>query len=243
MRLEGTISVKMALESDWRTVEVIYMDEKKKSKDFGYILQVAKNKNVPVQRISRTQLDDMCEGSTHGGVCCDVSQRMYQTLAELPSDKPLFLALIEGIEDPFNFGYALRTLYAAGCDGCLVPARNWSEEAGIVAKSSAGALDKLPLIVYEDANTLLTELKNRGVTIYCAMREDAIGLYEADFTESCLIAIGGPKRGLSSSVLQNSDRNIYIPYARNFRNALNAGSAIAVISYEIYRQRTQTVIK
>lgn len=241
--MEGAISVKAALTSKFRTVHTIYMDADKRSRDFAYILRVADQQGVAVKRVKRSWLDEAAQGNSHGGLLAEVSPRTYQTLEQLDRSGPLFLALLEGIEDPYNFGYALRTLYAFGCHGCLVPSRNWSTEDAIVCKSSAGASDALPLIVCDEFTTPLQQLKREGVAIFCAMRKDALPLTEVSYQASCLIAVGGPLRGLSRAVLDQSDQNVYIPYANDFRNALNAGSAISVFSYEIYRQRSGSMIK
>ena len=61
--------------------------------------------------------------------------------------------------------------------------------------------------------------------------------YEADFTGPFLLAIGGEMRGLSSSVLQACEKNLYIPYAREFHGALNAAGACAAFGFEAMRQR------
>ena len=81
------------------------------------------------------------------------------------------------------------------------------------------------------------KLKKAGVACYAAMRKDARIYDEIDCTVPLLIAVGGEMRGLSASVRREITNNIYIPYANDFRNALNAASAAAVLSYEAARQR------
>ena len=152
-------------------------------------------------------------------------------------DKNPFLAILEGIEDPFNFAYALRTLYAAGCSGVLLNERNWAHQDGLIAKSSAGASEYIRLIDCKDMENTLEICKEKGCTLYCAMRKDAIEMYDADYTKPFILAIGGEKRGLSKIVLNQSDQNIMIPYANDFKNALNASSAVAAVAFEVVRQR------
>ena len=86
------------------------------------------------------------------------------------------------------------------------------------------------------AYTIL-ELKNKGIKLFCAMREDAIVYTEADFNQGCIIALGGEKRGLSKQILALSDQNIFIQYANDFRNALNGASATSIVAFECLRQR------
>lgn len=235
---EGTISVKAALQSKYRSVNEIWMDEKKKSKDFGYILKMCEVHNILVKRVSREQIDEVASGKTHGGVIAFVGDRRYVDLDELfACDKPHFYVLLEGIEDSYNVGYAMRSLYACGCQGVIMPKRDWSKDEGAIVKSSAGAYEKMPIYACDDYDALLDRCKSEGVSLVCAMREDAVDMYDYDYTKSVILALGGPLRGLSSSLLKNSSQNIYIPYANDFRNALNASSAVSILGYEVYRQR------
>ena len=103
-----------------------------------------------------------------------------QRLKEIDSEA-CFLALIEGIEDPFNFGMILRTLYAAGCDGVILPPRNWTSAAATVARASAGASEYLPLIIADEMQQTLHALKQNGITLICAERKDAVCLYDFSF--------------------------------------------------------------
>lgn len=235
--LEGNISVKAALLAKTRKVYEIMVDETKNDKDTRFILAKAYEANVEVKKVNREVIDEIAMGKTHGGLIAKVSERTYQTLDEILSIKNPFLSIVEGVEDPFNFGYLCRILYAAGCDGLLVSSRNWSSAAKVVTKSSAGASEYLPIIPIEDFEEALNKLHEKQIKIYCAMRENAIEYYDADFKSSVCIAIGGEMRGLSKAVLAHSDQNIYIPYPNDFRNALNAAGAASAIAFECVRQR------
>lgn len=235
--LEGNISVKAALLAKVRTVCEVIVDEHKNDKDTRFILAKAYEAGAEVNRVSRGTIDNIAEGKTHGGLIARVSERRYQSLADVISLSNPFLALVEGVEDPFNFGYLCRILYAAGCEGLLVSSRNWSSAAKVVTKSSAGASEYLPIIPIEDFDKALCQLHERQIKIYCAMRENAIEYYDADFKSPVCIAIGGEMRGLSKTVLSHSDQNIYIPYPNEFRNALNAAGAASAIAFECVRQR------
>lgn len=234
--LEGNISVKAALLAARREVYEIIVDQKKKDKDTAFILRTAESKQIPIKRLERAQIDEMCEGKTHGGMVAIVGEREYQTLEESIKEVP-FLAIVEGIEDPYNFGYICRSLYAAGCHGLIVPIRNWSSEADVVTKSSAGASEYLNIIPVADMAEICSQLKERNIKLYCAMREDAIEYVNAKYNQPICIAFGGEKRGLSAKILKASDQNIYIGYGNEFRNALNGASAVSVIAFEALRQR------
>lgn len=231
--IEGNISVKAALQAKRRKVMEIIVDEKKKDKDTHYILKLAQANNIPIKTCKREEIDEMAQGKTHGGLLAVVGERIYQEVDEIKS----FYAVVEGIEDPFNFGYICRALYAAGCEGMIVPTRNYSTAVTTVTKSSAGASEYLDIIPSDDIPTLVSYLRNQGLKLYCAMRNNAIPYHQADYTSPCIIAIGGEKRGLSKQLLALSDQNIYIGYGNDFRNALNGSSAAAILAFEVTRQR------
>lgn len=235
--LEGNISIKAALMAKRRTFEKIIVDEHKKDRDTNYILKEATLRNIPIELLKREKIDELAEGKTHGGMIAYVGDRTYDVLPTLENDQPCFLAILEGIEDPFNFGYILRSLYAAGCEGVILSPRNWSTAAKVVAKSSAGASEYIPMIIAEEMQDICEELKQQDFTIVCGQRKDATSLYEYTFPKRVCIAIGGEMRGLSKAVQGISDQNIFIPYENEFRNSLNAASATSVIAFEYLRQK------
>lgn len=239
MLFEGNISVKAALLSPFREVTRILVDKDKKDRDTNYILRNANEQNIPVEYTTRESIDEITTGKTHGGLVAYVEDRVYQNIEDYINNSTFF-AVIEGIEDPYNFGYVLRSLYAAGCNAVITSNRNWSNAANVVAKASAGASEYLPHICTEHFSETLSTLKENDIQIICSMRDDsAIELYDYDFTQSICICIGGEKRGLSKDILHASDQNVFIPYNSDFRNALNAVSATTILAFEIVRQRKQ----
>lgn len=235
---EGSISVKAALLAENRSVLELLVDRKKKDKDTAFIKHQAAARGVPITLLDRTALDELCEGQTHGGVAAKVGPRTYQSLEFLMSQKQPFLAILEGIEDPYNFSYAIRSLYASGCNGVIVGERNWTTAAHTIAKASAGASEYIPIHVSQDWQATIAALKQHQIKLLCCMRENAIPYYAENLRQPVCIAIGGELRGLSNAILQFSDQNIYIPYGSNFRNALTASSATTVVAFEVIRQRT-----
>lgn len=232
--IEGNISVKAALLANKREVIEIIVDEQKKDKDTHFILKMAKQRNILITFSTKADIQTLANGSSHGGLIAWVGERYQEQLLD---DDYAYTAIVEGIEDPFNFGYIARSLYASGCKAMLVNERNWSSEVTTVTKSSAGASEYIKIIACSDFDQTCSELKKRGVRIICAMRKDAIEYTEEDYNQPLCIALGGEKRGLSQAVLQHSDQNVYIPYTTDFKNALNGASAASILAFEIQRQR------
>lgn len=237
MIIEGNVSVKAALLADRRKISRLIVDENKKDRDTRWILHQAEVRSVPVEYRSREEIDRLAEGRTHGGLIAETGYRHMQTKDELTRNKIPFLFLVEGVEDPFNLGYIMRTLYAAGCDGLILRKRNWENAEAVILKSSAGASEYLPVYMSDDPGKTVLWLKEQGIRTYAAMRKDAVSYEEGNYRIPALIAVGGEMRGLSAGVRTAIDQNIYIPYANDFHNALNAAAAAAVLAYEVFRQR------
>lgn len=237
MILEGHISVKAAILGGHRTLSCLYVDEKKRDRELSFIIAKAKEKNIPIQRMKREELDRLAQGKTHGGVLCEASSRQYDAEAVLTRSSCPFLVLLEGVEDPYNLGYVIRSLYAGGCTGLILRRREWNDAEAVILRSSAGAYEYLPIVMSYEPAELVHRLKADGIHTFAAYRKDASALYDNDFRGPTLLAIGGEMRGLSTAVLQECETNIYIPYANDFRNALNAAGASAVLAFEVMRQR------
>jgi len=143
--------------------------------------------------------------------------------------------MLEGIEDPFNFGYALRTLYAAGADAVVLTPRNWMHAAGTVCRSSAGASELLPLYIADGIKAVQTA-RAAGYKIVCAGIRDSVSAFDADLTRPVFLIVGGEKRGISRALLNEADTVVRLDYGRPFRGSLSTASAASVLAYEILRQ-------
>ncbi|MBO4218754.1 MAG: RNA methyltransferase [Erysipelotrichaceae bacterium] len=238
--IEGAIATKAALASKYRRVNKIYISYNKSGSDVTFITRQAELKHIEVEKVRPDRIEELASGKTHGGILADVSERKLQSLTSLLYKEQPFLALVEGVEDSYNLGYVIRSLYAFGCDGIILKDHIVDFDDSTIIKSSAGASEMLPICHVGDLEMALDVLKENGIRIISAYRGgEPVCLYDYDFTgKGILICLGGPLRGLSKTVLDNSDDFIYIPYASDFRNALNGSSAMAVIASEIFRQKS-----
>ena len=143
--------------------------------------------------------------------------------------------MIQGIEDPYNFGYSLRSLYAMGCSGIILPKRNWMSAAGVVARSSAGASETFSIYT-ADAVEAAQYFKNKSYSIVCADENTDNVLGKCALPLPLLFIVGGEKRGISGSLLELADIRVKIEYANEFRASLSAASATTMFAYEIMRQ-------
>lgn len=231
---DGTISVKSILEQQKRPMTMLYMDVKKKSKDFTYIASLAKKRGVAISMVSRDQLDSLCGHSRHGGIVLEAQAREYSFLDTL-ENHPFFY--VNGVEDPYNLGSICRTLYALGINDMVVLKRDWKQAEPIIQKASAGAYEKINVIQIEKDQQLVDYCQTNQIPILCAHRNNAIKLTEQDWPQMYCMAVGGALRGLSATITSNSHQNIYIPYLNDFRNALDTPGAISILAYEMQRRK------
>src|SRR5918992_1309660 len=166
--LEGVIAVRAALHGNSRELHRILIRADNDDRPVVQLEQRARASGVTVQRVGADEIDSVASGTTHGGVAALAGPRRFALLDELGAEATApFLALLDGIEDPFNFGYALRSLYAAGAHGAILAPRNWMSAAGTVGRASAGASELLPLAVVEPLEAV-QRCSARGLAVVCA---------------------------------------------------------------------------
>lgn len=232
MIIEGSISVKAAINNNKRIINCIYLDKKKKTKDFNYIRKLLKNKNINYIEINREDFINYTNSKSHGGILADVEKRKYDEL--IKGD----IFFIDGIEDPFNLAYILRTLYAFGIKNIILSNKDYQNMESQLLKSSAGAYDMLNIKLCDDATKDIKDLKDEGYTVYALKRgDDSLDIFNVSFNSKALFMIGGEKRGISSSLMELADYYLYIPYGSDFRNSLNAIGASDVVATLLFKQR------
>lgn len=236
--LEGVIAVRAAIHGRSREVRRVLIRRGRDDRPVLQLEQRARAAGIVVDRVDEAEIGELASGTTHGGVVALVGDRRFVPLDELGRDETApFLVLLDGIEDPFNFGASLRAFYAAGAHGAVLPPRNWMSAAGTVARGSAGASELLPLAVAEPLDAVGT-LAERGLAIVAAAAErERQVLWEADLRGPLLLVVGGERRGISRALLERADTVVRIPYGRDFRQSLGTTSAAAVLAFEVLRQR------
>ena len=242
--LEGMTSISAVLNSgddNDRKILEIRVDaskQKAKAKELGYLLAKSKELGFSIRYVTAEEIEADAIGSTHGGILAYCSNRMIPTLTAEQIMPNSFYVFLEGVEDPYNFGYTLRSLYAAGVTGVILPPRNWMSAAGVVARASAGASELIPMYT-ASADEVITLFKEKGYQILCAGIRDSVSIFDEHFPYPILLVIGGEKRGISRNILDQADQIVRIDYGREFRGSLSAASAATVMAFEIFRQNKE----
>jgi len=241
---EGMVSLRALIEATGsgasdRRIITLYYDRaraEKESKELAWLRHRGEEMGFAIELTDRAVLDDMAIGSSHGGVIAACTERTLPPLsADVLSGKGV-LFLLDGVEDPYNFGYALRSLYAMGVDGIILGERNWMSAAGVVCRASAGASERMPLYLAQTEEAI-DLLHGAGYTVAAADLRSAVPCDKADLKPPLAVLVGGEKRGIASRVLDKCDVRICIDYGREFPQSLSAASAATILGYEILRQK------
>ena len=238
---EGMTSIRAVLDNikegkeNARKIEKILIDIKKEhSKEIGYLKKMAELYSFDIEFTDEKTINNYTIGSSHGGFIAICKEKTYPFITKEIIKENGFYVMIEGIEDPYNFGYALRSIYASGADGVILSERNWLSAAGVVCRSSAGASERIDIFIAN--NHFINDFKEKNYKIVCADIKNSISVYEADLKKPILLIVGGEKRGISANILEKADQIIRIDYGRKFDAALSAASAATILAFEIYRK-------
>lgn len=236
--LEGHVSVEAALDAGVRHVHRVWAT-RPGDRRLGRLRALARERGVIIEGVEADVIDALAAGRTHGGVLALVAPREERGVGELLAgvgEDPL-VVMLDGIEDPFNFGQAVRALYAAGVGG-LVTRRSWETATPTVTRASAGATELLPTARTTSAEAAAASCRAAGMRVACAVTDpDADELADADLQGGVFLLIGGERRGVTRSFIEQADQRIRIGYGRERAPELGAAMSAAVIGFEALRQR------
>lgn len=235
----GRNAVREALRSG-RTIQRLFITNDKVQGSLQEIIGLAKDKGIELRRVDDKQLSKYADGVVHQGVVALAAPVKFADLGEVlqnwSSVKAPLLILLDGIEDPHNMGAIIRTAECCGATAVLIPKRHTAPINATVAKTSAGALESIPLVQVGNVAQTIEELKKQGFWVLGAHMEGQQTLYQADLTSPLVLVIGNEGKGLSRLTKERCDFLVTIPmYGRI--NSLNASVAAAILMYEAVRQR------
>lgn len=235
----GRNAVKEALKAG-RPADSLLIQRGELSGSIRPIIAECKDKGIPVKEVDEKKLDFMCGHAHHQGVIMIVAAHEYSTVedilrrAEEKNEAP-FVIICDGLEDPHNLGAIIRTADAAGAHGVIIPERRSVSLSGIVGKTSAGALEYVPVARVKNITVLIKELKEKGIWVYCADMDGTV-YSEADLSGPIALVVGGEGSGVSRLVKENCDGVLSIPMKGNV-NSLNASVAAAILVFEAAKSR------
>ena len=249
----GYISVKSIIEAKSREIYEIILDGDRYQKVQSSNYHVNEKRQyaalerstVKITRVSAEAFQKLNPGQTAGGIAAYVGERRYQTLEHVLENKAQYYTILDGIEDPYNFGNAIRSIYAAGVDVLIIPERDYYEATDIIVRASAGASELITTCVSKDIESDCKTLKDHHINLYATAKTDnAKDVRRVRIQKPLCIIYGGEKRGISSNILSLCNQVIKIKYPRDCHYSLPAVNAVSILSFEIgYRIKADAPTK
>ena len=238
--IEGRNAISEALKSG-RTLDKVFVADGDTDRALSRLAALAREAGAAVVQVDRRRLDQMSQTHAHQGIIAQAAAHSYATVEEIlqraadRGEAPL-LILCDELSDPHNLGAILRTAECAGAHGVIIPKRRSVGLTAVVAKTSAGAVEHMPVARVANLVSAIEDLKRQGIWVFGTDAAGTTDLYHADFQGPTAIVIGSEGFGMSRLVAERCDLLLSIPMKGQI-NSLNASSAAAVLLYEAVRQR------
>jgi len=241
----GLNAVMEALRAGKRPIDSITILESARPDRIKLLLDLARQKRIPIHRVPRLDLDRNLGEARHQGVVARIAAMRYADAEELlesletkiGTPDPPFVMGLDGIEDPRNMGSILRTAECAGVHGVFIPERRATGLTDVVAKVAAGALEYVPVARVTNLVRLIEQLKERNIWVVGAAGEAKQLYTEWDWNLPTAIVLGNEGQGLHRLVRESCDTLVRIPVMGNLES-LNVSVAAGVLLYEVRRQRS-----
>ena len=233
----GVHAVTESLEAN--TGNKLYIQDDLRGKNVDAIKVLAAEKKVSISWTPKKTLSDMTGGAVHQGFVLRVSEFAYSELsvimdkAEL-EENPLVL-ILDGLNDPHNFGSILRTADATQVTGVIIPKHRAVGVTPVVAKTSTGAVEHIPIARVTNLSQTLDKLKEAGFWGF-GTDMDGTPSHKWNTAGKVALIIGNEGKGISANIKKQVDEMITIPMSGHVQS-LNASVAAAVLMYEVYRNR------
>ncbi len=235
----GRNAAKEALQSG-RAVDSVLVANGEKTGALPLLIAQCRDRGLPVKEVDRKKLDFMCGHGNHQGIIMLAAAHEYATVEDIlnaaqEKNEPPFIIICDSIEDPHNLGAIIRSAECAGAHGVIIPERRSAGLSGIVGKTSAGALEYMPVARVKNLTDTIKRLKKEGLWVYCADM-DGTPYLEADLAGALALVIGSEGAGVGRLVRENCDGVLSIPMKGKI-NSLNASVAAAILMFRASSQR------
>ena len=221
------------------------VDKEKKKKDLGgelarELLSVTREYNVPVQRVPVERINKVTRKNHQGVIAFMAAVDYYHVDDIVPAlyDEGInpLVVVLDGVTDVRNFGAIARTCECAGVNCIVIPERNSVSVNADAVKTSAGALNYLPVCRERNLVKAVQYLRDSGFKVMGASEKTDLNYTKADFTGPVAIVLGAEDTGISTDVLKLCDTLVAIPEFGQI-NSLNVSVAGGIMIYEVVRQR------
>lgn len=228
-----------ALKSE-QEINKVFLQEGLTSDAIKEIVQLAKKRRLVISSVPKSKLDQMTNRQNHQGIVLAVAAFQYAEIDDLfdnaseHNEAPFFLILDE-LEDPHNLGSILRTADAAGVHGIIIPKRRAVGLTSVVAKTSTGAIEHVPVARVTNLVQTAKQLQQRGVWLF------GTDMHGTDYRRwnakgAVALVIGNEGKGISALLKKTVDEMLTIPMVGHVQS-LNASVAASLLIYQGFNSR------
>ena len=207
------------------------------------VVELAESLDVPFELVEPNRIRQLCGTAEHQGFAARMPDFPYTTVDELPGivagSKPVLLLICDRIQDPYNFGAILRSADCFGVDAVVIQETQQVGVTSLVARSSAGAVNTVPIVRHPSLPALATELAKLGVALAACSEKAVSDVAEADLAQAIALVVGNEGTGVRPELQEAVDIALRIPMHGSI-GSLNAMVAASVTLYEAQRQRHAT---
>ncbi|KRK48017.1 23S rRNA (guanosine(2251)-2'-O)-methyltransferase RlmB [Secundilactobacillus kimchicus] len=228
-----------ALKSD-QEINKVFLQEGLKHEAIAQILTLAKKRGLVVQTVPKTKLDRLVSHENHQGVVLAVAAFKYAELDDLfkvaeERDEAPFFLILDSLNDPHNLGSIMRTADAVGAHGIIIPKRHAVGLTSVVAKTSTGAIERVPVVRVTNLVNTVKALKDRGLWIF-GTDMNGTDYRRFDATGPVGIIIGNEGKGIAPLLKKSVDEMLTIPMVGEVQS-LNASVAASLLMYQAFQSR------
>ena len=240
----GIRAVEEVLKSG-RQIDRLLVQNNEHSPALKALVKQAEEAGVALQRVPPDRLDRVTR-KNHQGVICFISPVHFAELTTVIAgiyergEVPLIL-ILDRITDVRNFGAIARSAECAGVHAIVVPAKGSAQIGGDAMKTSAGALNFLPVCRENNLEKTIQLLQDSGICVAACTEKAEATLYQTDLNLPLAIIVGSEEDGISMPLIRKADRLMGIPIVGKI-SSLNVSVASAVAVYEAFRQRSGAVV-
>lgn len=234
--IAGIHPVYEALVSGGRSIRRIHLRRGSTSGKLAAILELARERGIPVLREDQFLLDRHAAGQLHQGVVAVAGGLATISLEALISTPNPLVLVLDGVQDPQNLGSIIRTAETAGVSGIVIPERRSAPLSGAVLRASAGAADHVKMARVTNIVSALKTMKKNGIWVIGVDPLGELLWTDFDYRVALALVLGGEHRGIRRLVRQHCDATVRLP-VRGKVESLNVSVAAGVVLYEIVRQR------
>ena len=240
MFIEGKNAIRQAIEGG-STINKILVDKNYQTRKDEIISLASKNK-IKIEFLPKAVLDKKSKTGHHQGYMAETVDFEYSSVEDIinvskEKGTNAFIVLLDGIEDPHNFGAIIRSCECAGVDGIIIPKNRAVQVNETVIRTSTGAISNMKIAKVTNLKDAIETLKNNDIWVFGA-EAGGESIYSRNFKAPTAIVVGSEGFGIKKTVLANCDGIISLPLMGQV-NSLNASVACGICVFEVVRQRNK----